>query len=447
MRRTGLMRVAAICAVLLVVGGLAAIPAAAQGDPAQGDDPDVYAFGPAPFLGSTGQLVLDAPIVDLAGTPSGLGYWQVAADGGVFAYGDAAFHGSAGQLDLASPIVAITPTPDGSGYWLFAADGGVFAYGNAAFHGSAAQLDLAAPVVDGMATPTGGGYWLAAADGGTFALGDAEFLGSAANLPLAAPVVAIGSTPDGDGYWLAAADGGTFSYGGADFLGSAADLDLAAPIVDLAVGSDGRGYRLAAADGGVFSLGQAPFLGSLAGDTLQEDVTAIASQDGLGYWMATTGVSAQLTVGRPDLAAKQSPDFPIHQGPVAFLTEVRISALQGFDRIVFEFEEAIPDWQVRYVEPPIFEDPTGDVLAVDGDAFLAITMLPASAFDLSQIPLRETYTGPDRIRGPASSLIEELVKTGDFEAVMSWVAGLEGRVPFGVATLSGPPRLIVDLVG
>ena len=37
------------------------------------------------------------PVVGMAVTPDGGGYWLVASDGGVFAYGDAAFHGSTGQ--------------------------------------------------------------------------------------------------------------------------------------------------------------------------------------------------------------------------------------------------------------------------------------------------------------------------------------------------------------
>ncbi len=79
---------------------------------------------------------LNAPIVGMAPTPTGGGYWQVAADGGVFARGDAKFHGSAGSVKLQSPIVGIVATSTGAGYWLSAADGGVFAYGDATFHGT-----------------------------------------------------------------------------------------------------------------------------------------------------------------------------------------------------------------------------------------------------------------------------------------------------------------------
>ncbi len=49
------------------------------------------------------------PIVGMASTPDGQGYWLVAADGGVFSFGDAKFHGSTGSLALKAPIVGVAP--------------------------------------------------------------------------------------------------------------------------------------------------------------------------------------------------------------------------------------------------------------------------------------------------------------------------------------------------
>jgi hypothetical protein len=46
------------------------------------------------FRGGTGKATLKAPIVGMAATPGGRGYWLAAADGGVFTFGDAVFHGS-----------------------------------------------------------------------------------------------------------------------------------------------------------------------------------------------------------------------------------------------------------------------------------------------------------------------------------------------------------------
>ena len=61
---------------------------------------------------------------------------MVASDGGIFDFGDASFFGSAGSLRLNRPVVGMAPTPAGAGYWLAASDGGIFNYGSANFFGS-----------------------------------------------------------------------------------------------------------------------------------------------------------------------------------------------------------------------------------------------------------------------------------------------------------------------
>jgi hypothetical protein len=76
----------------------------------------------------------------------------VASDGGIFNYGDAQFYGSTGALHLNAPIVGMATTPDGGGYWLVATDGGIFAYGDAQFYGSTGSIHLNAPIV-GMSGP------------------------------------------------------------------------------------------------------------------------------------------------------------------------------------------------------------------------------------------------------------------------------------------------------
>ena len=43
----------------------------------------------------------------MATTPTGRGYWLVAADGGMFAFCDAVFGGSAGAVRLAAPATAM----------------------------------------------------------------------------------------------------------------------------------------------------------------------------------------------------------------------------------------------------------------------------------------------------------------------------------------------------
>ncbi len=239
-------------------------------------DGGVFSYGDAGFYGSAGGIHLDEPIVGMASTPDGRGYWLVASDGGVFTYGDADFDGSAGGTPLNRPIVGMAPTPTGGGYWLVASDGGVFTYGDAAFDGSAGGTPLNSPIVGMAATPDGGGYWLVASDGGVFAYGDAAFYGSAGGMPLNSPIVGMAATPDGRGYWLVASDGGVFAYGDAAFDGSAGGVHLDQPVVGMAATPDGRGYWLVASDGGVFAYGDALYDGSTAALTLNQPIVGIA---------------------------------------------------------------------------------------------------------------------------------------------------------------------------
>ena len=54
----------------------------------------VFAFGGAGFYGSQAASRSTSPIVGIASTPDGQGYWEVASDGGIFSFGDARFYGS-----------------------------------------------------------------------------------------------------------------------------------------------------------------------------------------------------------------------------------------------------------------------------------------------------------------------------------------------------------------
>jgi hypothetical protein len=118
-------------------------------------------------------------------------YRLVASDGGVFSFGGTQFDGSLGGRHLNKPIVGMAATPDGNGYWLVASDGGVFSFGDAGFDGSLGGKPLNKPIVGMAATPDGNGYWLVASDGGVFSFGDAGFDGSLGGRPLSAPVVGV----------------------------------------------------------------------------------------------------------------------------------------------------------------------------------------------------------------------------------------------------------------
>ena len=69
-------------------------------------------------------------------TIDGGGYWLIASDGGVFAFGDAPFYGSTGGQTLRlSGDRRRRRAILGGGYWIVDANGQVFSFGDAAYEG------------------------------------------------------------------------------------------------------------------------------------------------------------------------------------------------------------------------------------------------------------------------------------------------------------------------
>ncbi|MGH9000010.1 MAG: N-acetylmuramoyl-L-alanine amidase [Acidimicrobiia bacterium] len=141
---------------------------------------EVAGFGDAAALGRAGGLPVE--IAGMAATPTGTGYWLAAADGRVFAFGDAMVTSAAGGRAATevkgvarpgTPIVSIAASRDGRGYWLLGSDGGVFSVG-VPFHGSVPARQAKTEAVQLRVSEDGGGYYVAGADGALFAFGDAD---------------------------------------------------------------------------------------------------------------------------------------------------------------------------------------------------------------------------------------------------------------------------------
>ena len=58
----------------------------------------------------------------------------MASDGGIFAYGGAPFYGSPAGA-ARSPIIGIAPTPSGDGYWVVGSNGAVYNFGGSHYYG------------------------------------------------------------------------------------------------------------------------------------------------------------------------------------------------------------------------------------------------------------------------------------------------------------------------
>ena len=134
--------------------------------------------------------------------------------------------------------------------------------------------------------------------------------------------------------------------------------------------------------------------------------------------------------------------------PTIFLTDVQVEAAECADRVAFTFRDhagALPGYTVSY-EPEStakIEDASGRRIEVAGTAFLVVRMMNVMTAEIAGDKVTPTYTGPRRITPDGTHFVREVVKTGDFEAVVTWVVGLDGKRPFA-ATASGA-QLIVDV--
>lgn len=130
-----------------------------------------------------------------------------------------------------------------------------------------------------------------------------------------------------------------------------------------------------------------------------------------------------------------------------YLTDVDVEALQCTDRVTFSFREAAPGpgYNISY-EPAAtakLEDGSGNPVEIDGSAFLVVRLTPAMSAEIVGEEVKPTYTGPRRLKPDGATFVREVVKTGDFEAQITWVLGLaEKRVFTATASES---ELVIEL--
>lgn len=154
----------------------------------------------------------------------------------------------------------------------------------------------------------------------------------------------------------------------------------------------------------------------------------------------TTPVDTTTAAAPADLVTEASADGP----GFGLLKAVRLAGQDGVDRIVFEFDGAVPGYRISYADLPVTSDPAGEEVPLAGGAALQVSLIGSSAYAELGDP-RPAYTVARRIPGGDTSQVTELVNLGDFERVLVWAAGVRERTGFRVSTLDGPPRLVIDV--
>lgn len=157
----------------------------------------------------------------------------------------------------------------------------------------------------------------------------------------------------------------------------------------------------------------------------------------------------------PATEAAAGPPFPANTRPdtaeptgegETFLsvTDVRVGAHDGYDRVVFDLDgtgSGRPGWRVEYVDQAS-DDGSGHAVQVDGDAILRVSLSGTATPTDSGV---EEFSG-DRIEPEDTESVDEIVYRYWFEGYTTAFLGVdEGERPFRVFLLENPTRVVVDV--
>jgi hypothetical protein len=125
----------------------------------------------------------------------------------------------------------------------------------------------------------------------------------------------------------------------------------------------------------------------------------------------------------------------------AQITDIRVGTHDGYDRIVFEFDNGIPEFTLDEAVAPLLADGSGLPIDVAGNVFWRLVMQGGTSVSPDGV---ETYLGPTDFT-PGFPKLTQLITGGDFEAVSTWYVGLDDTSCVRVLTLADPSRLVVDI--
>jgi hypothetical protein len=159
---------------------------------------------------------------------------------------------------------------------------------------------------------------------------------------------------------------------------------------------------------------------------------------------STTGAVTTTTTPCRPLGAT-TPVTTASTGSAALLRAVKVAGERCDDRVTFDFTtqaNAPPKCTISYVQPPFTMDGSGAPVTVAGSAFVRVRCEPAYGYDFETG--QTTYTGPKRITATGTHHVRELVETGDFEGVLTWIIGLDAQRPFTAAAtgVAGPQAVM-----
>jgi hypothetical protein len=110
-----------------------------------------------------------------------------------------------------------------------------------------------------------------------------------------------------------------------------------------------------------------------------------------------------------------------------------------YDRVVFEFDGPVPLVRIQYVKELIADGP-GNPVPVAGTAILCVEFSNSYAHNSSG---EATVGGRLKQTMP---LVKEIVRSGDFEAVVTYGIGVSRKAETRILTLADKSRVVIDFI-
>ncbi|MEP7082025.1 MAG: hypothetical protein ABI841_03500 [Chloroflexota bacterium] len=123
------------------------------------------------------------------------------------------------------------------------------------------------------------------------------------------------------------------------------------------------------------------------------------------------------------------------------IVDVRVGSHEGYDRVVFEFNDGTPEIALERATPPFVQDGSGEPMDVEGESFLRLIMRGGT----KQMEDGTSSYGGSRDFDPGFPALVDLVEGGDFEAQSTWYLGLSAESCVRVSLLEDEPRLVIDI--
>ena len=132
-----------------------------------------------------------------------------------------------------------------------------------------------------------------------------------------------------------------------------------------------------------------------------------------------------------------------HATDTTYLRRVRVARHSAFDRVVFDFSGAMPNYRVEYLKSRFYENEAGtNRIKMAGRAFVQVS-LSVIPTDDEQMSLRnqKNFIPKGRLQLPS---VWELDDATHFEGYYDFLLGISGRKLFRVTELTNPLRLVID---